>query len=89
MTTSTILQPDSRGRFALGSHLTSSAEGYKVHADEYGTITLTPIVSTMTAEQHADFLADPVGYAAMLKAAEEVGAGNLETVGVEEFLDGV
>jgi hypothetical protein len=89
MTTSTILQPDSRGRFALGSHLTASAEGYRVHADRHGTITLTPIVATMTAEQQADFLADPVGYAAMLKAAEAVGSGDLETVDVEEFFDGV
>jgi hypothetical protein len=43
----------------------------------------------MTAEQQADFLADPVGYAAMLKAAEAVGSGDLETVDVEEFFDGV
>ncbi len=75
----TTLQPDSRGRVALGT-LIDRTRTYTVDRHEDGSVVLTPVAHVLTDEQYADLQADPKGFAEMLARARALVAGDSTTV---------
>jgi hypothetical protein len=84
MNTPTTLQPDSRGRLALGT-LIDRERTYLASRHEDGSVLLTPVAHVLTDEQYADLQADPKGFADMLSRSRAIAAG-APTVSVEDFL---
>lgn len=80
----TTLQPDSRGRVALGT-LIDRSRTYTVDRHEDGSVVLTPIAHVLTDEQYADLQADPRGFADMLARARTLVAGEGATVPADEL----
>ena len=75
----TTLQPDSRGRVALGA-LIDRTRTYTVARHEDGSVVLTPVAHVLTDEQYADLQADPRGFAEMLARARALVAGESTTI---------
>lgn len=72
--TVTTLQPDARGRVALGSMI-DRLRSYVVCAAVDGSITLTPIAHVLTDEQYNDLQTNPQGFARLLARAHDITAG--------------
>ena len=75
----TTLQPDSRGRVALGT-LIDRTRTYTVDRHEDGSVVLTPVAHVLTDEQYADLQADPKGFAEMLARARALIDGDSTAV---------
>ena len=75
----TTLQPDSRGRVALGT-LIDRTRTYTVDRHEDGSVVLTPVAHVLSDEQYADLQADPKGFAEMLARARSLIDGDSTAV---------
>lgn len=83
-----IINPDSRGRLALGS-LVDKNRSYNASVGDHGVVTLVPVGAVLSDEQVQDLQADPKGFAEMLARAESVAKGETSTVSAIDFLDGI
>lgn len=83
MTTTTLLQPDNRGRVALNS-VVDRNRTYSVNVDDQGVVTLTPVSVVLSDEQLGDLRADPAGFVALLDASQRHRNGQGRTVSIDE-----